>query len=258
VISTGVLHHTRDARRAFAAITRKVKPGGIVVVGLYNAYGRVPTFLRSKVIGVLGPNIDHVVRTSIRDPRKADIWIKDQYFNPHETWHSMDEVLDWFDENGVRYLNCRPSLLGSNGEAADGLFSAGSSGVGYGVASDETYTSDLARETNRVGLNFGVSGFGGVGSLLVLRRELDLAPKFVVYGFWEDHLNRNVRPCLEGGTPFRQEHCSPSFTPIHHSPQNTLVHWHNSALLFSLHGRHHSPQSVPKLWTELWVQCFDV
>ena len=95
VISTGVLHHTRDARRAFAAITRKVKPGGIVVVGLYNAYGRVPTFLRSKVIGVLGPNIDHVVRTSIRDPRKADIWIKDQYFNPHETWHSMDEVLDW-------------------------------------------------------------------------------------------------------------------------------------------------------------------
>jgi hypothetical protein len=55
------------------------------------------------VIGVLGPNIDHVVRTSIRDPRKADIWIKDQYFNPHETWHSMDEVLDWFDENGVRY-----------------------------------------------------------------------------------------------------------------------------------------------------------
>ena len=119
VISTGVLHHTRDARRAFAAITRKAKPGGIVVVGLYNAYGRVPTFLRSKVIGVLGPNIDHVVRTSIRDPRKADIWIKDQYFNPHETWHSMDEVLDWFDENGVRYLNCRPSLLGSNGEAAD-------------------------------------------------------------------------------------------------------------------------------------------
>jgi 2-polyprenyl-3-methyl-5-hydroxy-6-metoxy-1,4-benzoquinol methylase len=47
VISTGVLHHTRDARRAFAAITRKAKPGGIVVVGLYNAYGRVPTFLRS-------------------------------------------------------------------------------------------------------------------------------------------------------------------------------------------------------------------
>ena len=43
VISTGVLHHTRDARRAFAAIMRKAKPGGIVVVGLYNAFGRLPT-----------------------------------------------------------------------------------------------------------------------------------------------------------------------------------------------------------------------
>ena len=121
VISTGVLHHTRDARRAFAAITRKAKPGGIVVVGLYNAYGRVPTFLRSKVIGVLGPHIDHVVRTSIRDPRKADIWIKDQYFNPHETWHSMDEVLDWFDENGVEISQLPPfparQQRGSSGRA---------------------------------------------------------------------------------------------------------------------------------------------
>jgi predicted NodU family carbamoyl transferase/2-polyprenyl-3-methyl-5-hydroxy-6-metoxy-1,4-benzoquinol methylase len=147
VISTGVLHHTRDARRAFAAITRKAKPGGIVVVGLYNAYGRVPTFLRSKLIGVLGPNIDHVVRTSIRDPRKADIWIKDQYFNPHETWHSMDEVLVWFDENGVRYLNCRPSLLGSNGEAADGLFSEGSPGnKAQRVATQLSWLTTNARE----------------------------------------------------------------------------------------------------------------
>ena len=63
------------------------------------------------MIGVLGPNIDHVVRTSIRDPRKADIWIKDQYFNPHETWHSMDEVLDWFD----RYLGPVEPILPTSG-----------------------------------------------------------------------------------------------------------------------------------------------
>ena len=39
-ISSGVLHHTKDARRAFASIVRKAKPGGIVIVGLYNTFGR--------------------------------------------------------------------------------------------------------------------------------------------------------------------------------------------------------------------------
>jgi SAM-dependent methyltransferase len=113
VISTGVLHHTKDARRAFASIVRKCKPGGIVVVGLYNAYGRWPTWVRARLIGLLGPEIDYVVRNRIRDARKAEIWIKDQYYNPHETWHSIDEVLGWFGQEGVEYLSCRPPLLGT-------------------------------------------------------------------------------------------------------------------------------------------------
>ena len=118
VLSTGVLHHTKDARRAFAAIVRKAKPGGLVIVGLYNRYARIPTKLRSMLIGAMGPRIDYVVRNRIRDPRKADIWVKDQYYNPHETWHSIDEVQGWFKENGVEYLACRPSILGveSSGE----------------------------------------------------------------------------------------------------------------------------------------------
>jgi SAM-dependent methyltransferase len=119
VISSGVLHHTKDARRAFASIVTKVKPGGIVVVGLYNSFARVPTWIRSKLIGPLGPKIDYVVRNRIRDPRKADIWIKDQYYNPHETWHSIDEVMGWFRENNVTYLNCQPRILGAKGRGGE-------------------------------------------------------------------------------------------------------------------------------------------
>jgi SAM-dependent methyltransferase len=118
VIAHGVLHHTFDARRAFREIVRKVKPGGIVIVGLYNRYARIPTWLRSKVIERLGPRIDYVVRTRIRDAEKANIWIKDQYYNPHETWHSIDEVLGWFEENGIDYLNAYPAILGTSGEGA--------------------------------------------------------------------------------------------------------------------------------------------
>jgi carbamoyltransferase len=113
VISSGVLHHTSDARRAFAAIVRKAKRGGVVIVGLYNRFARLPTLLRSRLIRLLGPEIDYVVRNRIRDRRTAEIWIKHQYCNPHETWHSIDEVMNWFRENGVTYLNCFPHIIGT-------------------------------------------------------------------------------------------------------------------------------------------------
>ncbi len=131
VISTGVLHHTRDARVAFAEIVKKVKPGGLIVVGLYNNYARIPTWIRSKLIKVFGTRIDYVVRNRIRDARKADIWVKDQYYNPHETWHSLGEVLEWFKENDVEYLNSHPAIIGTGGsKTGANLFEETSSGSG--------------------------------------------------------------------------------------------------------------------------------
>ena len=131
VISHGVLHHTYDARAAFASIVRKVKRGGIVMVGLYNRPARTPTWIRSKLIRLLGPRIDYVVRNRIRDAKKANIWIQDQYFNPHETWHSIGEVLRWFEENDVDFVNCAPPILGTDGEEAESLFSSTSRGDPY-------------------------------------------------------------------------------------------------------------------------------
>jgi 2-polyprenyl-3-methyl-5-hydroxy-6-metoxy-1,4-benzoquinol methylase len=122
VLSSGVLHHTKDARGAFASIVKKAKPGGIVIVGLYNWFARVPTLLRSKLIGLLGANLDYVVRKRIRDRRKAEIWIKDQYYNPHETWHSIDEVMKWFRDNNIEYLNCEPAIWGAQGAGEAGMF----------------------------------------------------------------------------------------------------------------------------------------
>jgi SAM-dependent methyltransferase len=122
VISTGVLHHTRNAPRAFASIVQKVKPGGMVVVGLYNRFARVPTWIRSHLIGLFGDNIDYVVRHRIRDKRKAAIWIKDQYYNPHETWYTIDEVLRWFEENRVKYLSCIPSITRTAQGTHESLF----------------------------------------------------------------------------------------------------------------------------------------
>jgi 2-polyprenyl-3-methyl-5-hydroxy-6-metoxy-1,4-benzoquinol methylase len=147
VISHGVLHHTFDARRAFASIVKKCKPGGIVMVGLYNKPSRFPTWLRSKMIRVLGPKIDYVVRNRIRDSRKAEVWIKDQYFNPHETWHSIDEVMGWFKENDVEYLNCSPTILDSSGENAGGLFDKTDPGTAWSrFVTQTSWLGTIARE----------------------------------------------------------------------------------------------------------------
>ena len=150
VISHGVLHHTFDARRAFAAIARKAKPGGIIMVGLYNNYARIPTWARSKFIGLTGGNIDYVVRNRIKDRRKAEIWIKDQYYNPHETWHSIGEVQTWFDENDIEYLNCSPAILGTDGEDAEeagDLFRSTGPGSAYQRAVTQlSWLGTIARE----------------------------------------------------------------------------------------------------------------
>jgi SAM-dependent methyltransferase len=147
VISHGVLHHTFDARRAFGQIVRKVKPGGIVIVGLYNYYARVPTWIRSHLIGLFGPRLDYVVRSRVRDARKAEIWIRDQYYNPHETWHSIDEVLCWFRENDVEYLNCSPPILGTDSEDNPELFAHTEPGNrSLRVVTQLSWLASIARE----------------------------------------------------------------------------------------------------------------
>lgn len=147
VISHGVLHHTADARRAFDAVARKVKPGGIIMVGLYNSIARIPTWMRAKLIGILGPNIDYVVRRRIHDRRKADIWIKDQYYNPHETWHSLDDVLAWFRDNNLEFVNASPAILGSSTEDAKELFEKCDPGSRYQrIVTQLSWLGSIARE----------------------------------------------------------------------------------------------------------------
>ena len=147
VISHGVLHHTFDAKFGFEQICRKVKPGGIVMIGLYNSYARIPTWIRSKLIRVFGANIDYVVRNRIEDARKADIWVKDQYYNPHETWHSVGEVLSWFKENNIDYVNVSPNILGTDGEEAEGLFDRTMPGNSYQRAITQlSWLGTIARE----------------------------------------------------------------------------------------------------------------
>jgi len=114
VICTGVLHHTSDPLGGFRALLRFCKPGGHIIIGLYNRYGRLQTRMRRLLGGMFGERIgtlDPYLRRHRVSGEKRRAWIMDQYRNPHESLHTMDEVLRWFDSHQVSFLRAFPSTI---------------------------------------------------------------------------------------------------------------------------------------------------
>lgn len=123
VYCSGVLHHTPDPRRAFAHIVSLVRPGGMLAIGLYNVYARIPLRLRRMVARLSGYTwipFDPVLRDRKSEPERRQAWLRDQYRHPEEHRHSVAEVRRWFAENGIEFVRTYPSLL--LGEESGNLF----------------------------------------------------------------------------------------------------------------------------------------
>ena len=123
VVTSGVLHHLPDPREGFRAVARLVHPGGVVVVGLYNAIARLPHRARRAIARASGFRFfpfDPVLRDR-GDPSRREAWLRDQYQHPIEHRHTVAEVQRWFEECGLDYVRCFPSsILGE--EDSSGLF----------------------------------------------------------------------------------------------------------------------------------------
>jgi SAM-dependent methyltransferase len=125
VYSAGVLHHTPDPRASFARLAALARPGGVIVLGLYNAFARLPMRLRRLVSRLTGRRIvpfDPVLRERQRQPDRRAAWLRDQYQHPEEHRHTLAEVQGWFAENRVEYLRAYPSAV--LGDDEEGLFAA--------------------------------------------------------------------------------------------------------------------------------------
>ena len=115
VISNGVLHHTSDPEGGFYSIARKIKPGGHVIIGLYNWLGRLPTLWRRRLIETFGErwaSLDGRLRSGALNTGRRSAWFMDQYRHPHESKHSMHEVEQWFDHAGIDTLLAIPPVGG--------------------------------------------------------------------------------------------------------------------------------------------------
>ncbi|HXI43003.1 MAG TPA: class I SAM-dependent methyltransferase [Bryobacteraceae bacterium] len=125
VYSSGVLHHAPDPRALFARLAQLARPGGMIVLGLYSAFARIPLRLRRLLARCSGFRLipfDPVLRDRRHEPARREAWLRDQYRHPEEHSHTLAEVQRWFDKNGVEYVRAYPGAL--LGDDNDGLFTA--------------------------------------------------------------------------------------------------------------------------------------
>jgi SAM-dependent methyltransferase len=115
VLCNGVLHHTGDPRGGFEGLVPLLKPGGHIIVGLYNRYGRLMNGVRRRLFalsGGRGQALDPYLREARLSPEKRRAWFEDQYRHPHESTHTIGEVLDWFTAAKLEFVRGVPSTTG--------------------------------------------------------------------------------------------------------------------------------------------------
>ncbi len=165
VYCSGVLHHTPDPRASFAAVARLAKPGGVIVLGLYNLYARVPHRLRRAAAKLTSYRVipfDPVLRDRAEEPERREAWLRDQYLHPEEHCHSVAEVQTWFRDNDVEFLRTYPTtLLGAPPLDPEELFTAAEDDWWFeNIVSQIGWSTTLGREGGlfiAVGLSAGPS-----------------------------------------------------------------------------------------------------
>ncbi|MFH0921476.1 MAG: class I SAM-dependent methyltransferase [Fibrobacterota bacterium] len=112
VVSMGVLHHTDNCIEAVRHLCRDcVKPGGHLFIGLYHLYGRRPFldyFAKLRAEGMDEESLFKKYR--ILHPVSSDetflrSWFRDQVLHPHETQHTLKEILPVLEDENMEFLS---------------------------------------------------------------------------------------------------------------------------------------------------------
>ncbi|BBY41979.1 class I SAM-dependent methyltransferase [Mycolicibacterium celeriflavum] len=122
VISNGVLHHTSDPQLGFESIARLVRPGGYIMIGLYHKYGRLVTDIRRVAFNATNDRFMFLDRHAVDarvSTQKRRSWFMDQYKNPHESKHTVGEVIGWLEKIGFDFVHAIPKTEPFSGLAED-------------------------------------------------------------------------------------------------------------------------------------------
>ncbi len=118
VLTNGVLHHTTDPYLGFKNSIHALKSGGVIVVGLYNSYGRFTTLLLRLIYKIFGKKfaafLDPVTRNMKVEKKEKEAWVEDQFNHPLETTYSFSEINKWFIENNINLISTVPGATKLN------------------------------------------------------------------------------------------------------------------------------------------------
>ena len=103
VWTNGVLHHTKDPKKAFEITVKSLKNEGYILVGLYNKLGRIRTKIRKYLYKIFGKRVVLLLDPVLRNIKSGS---PDQIV---ETVHTIDEVLSWFNANKVKFISSVPN-----------------------------------------------------------------------------------------------------------------------------------------------------
>jgi 2-polyprenyl-3-methyl-5-hydroxy-6-metoxy-1,4-benzoquinol methylase len=112
ILCIGTLHHTEDARANFLRMAAHLKPDGRIALGLYNIYGRLACRLHRKLIWAGEKNPERILEKIGARREKSPVRfaaVADRFASPHETYHSIEEVLHWFEESGIAPIATHPA-----------------------------------------------------------------------------------------------------------------------------------------------------
>jgi SAM-dependent methyltransferase len=114
VVSNGVLHHTSDPVLGFESISQLVRPGGYILIGLYHKFGRMATDVRRRLFSATNDRFLFLDRHAVDGKVSADkrrAWFMDQYKNPHESKHTLGNVLAWLNKTGFEFVRTIPKTV---------------------------------------------------------------------------------------------------------------------------------------------------
>ena len=118
LICSGVLHHIKDEpEKVFKNLCKRVKKGGIVIIGLYHPWGRVSVHFRQKFFKLTGGkfrNIDPRIRNENWTEQRKLTWYRDQYEHPFEVDYSQKDLLELFEKENIELVGSIPKFEGNN------------------------------------------------------------------------------------------------------------------------------------------------
>ncbi|MFN3909778.1 MAG: class I SAM-dependent methyltransferase [Candidatus Anstonellaceae archaeon] len=114
ILCIGSLHHSLDAKGNFLKLSSFLKRDGIIVLGLYNSPGRFFLSLQRFLLKFFFKTPQKIVNFLVHffrpKTKTALVLLADKYATPFESYHSIEEILEWFKEADLKPIKVYPQI----------------------------------------------------------------------------------------------------------------------------------------------------